>query len=443
MLPKKAYEENPEYVKGAACFAWALLENGYTHQCHEMINYAVQISPESPIARLYRGYLLTRMGIYEGALSDLDFALSKDVDNPVWGHINKARALAGLNRYFEGLEEIENAIRLSNDKDIKLEQIKEWFKIVLNSDPAYFRRNLFIPKKTLFEEAADAFREKEYWFSLWASREILKSKNKKDYTEAQILELESMAAMFQLKPALAKAEQIKNNFLGIDKFYQLYQKLNKLNSPEALNIQEEKIVLPEKKRTDFLKYENKVYNVLHTKTYNLIENLRSGKRNYLLEFNEDEIRYIGVEIVIDNPFYNSKRTVLEGTAVWFLNNAEVGKHQFELPIEKEWRSVEFVQSWGTDTPGFWKKGQGRVDIYINGIQICTRYFFIGKADVVNSETTENKPLIDQPSERERVSSVPKEEKSLDELLKELDSFIGLSDVKQSMKDFRRLPEILK
>lgn len=438
---RKAYEENPEYLNGIACFAWALLENGYVNQSLEMINYAVQLSPESPAARLYRGYLLMRMGIFEGAVSDLDFALSKKTENPVWGHLNKARALAGLNRFYEGHEEIEKAIRLNHKiKEINLEQIKQWFRIILNNDTS--RKGFF--KKTLPEEAAAAFKEKEYWFSLWASREIMKSGNQKEYSEAQLLELETLTAMFQLRPALLKAEQIKNNFLGIDRFYQLYQKLKKVTSPESLNYQAGMIVLPDRKRTDFQKYDSKVFDVLHGKTYNLIENLRSGKRTYLLEFNEEEIRYIGVEIVIDNPFFNNKAAVVEGTAVWYLNNEEVGRHQFELPIEKEWRSVEFVQSWGTDTPGFWKKGQGKVDIYINSSRICTRHFYVGKADVVNFETTENKeekferqehPYIEQPSNVEDISSNPPEEKSLDELLTELDSFAGLSVVKQSMKDF--------
>lgn len=441
---KKAYEQSPEYVNGIACFAWALLENGYVNQSLEMINYAVQISPESPIARLYRGYLLMRMGIFDGAISDLDFALAKKSEHSLWGHLNKARALAGLNRFFEGLEEIEKAMRLNKDGEIKLEQIKEWFKIILNNDPKSFRKNFFIQKKTLIEEAICAFKEKEYWFSLWASREIIKSGNQKEYTEAQILELETMAAMFQFRPALVKAEQAKNSFLGIDKFYQIYQRLKKSNSPESLNYQDEKIVFPDRKRTDFQKYESKVFDILHAKTYNLIENLRSGKRTYLLEFNEEEIRYIGVEIVIDNPFFNNKRAVVEGTAVWYLNNEEVGRHQFELPIEKEWPSVEFVQSWGTDTPGFWKKGQAKVDIYINASRVCTRYFFIDKADVVNFEISDNKeekyehqehPDIEQPSNVQDISSKPQEEKSLEELLVELDSFTGLSRVKQSMRDF--------
>ena len=163
-----------------------------------------------------------------------------------------------------------------------------------------------------------------------------------------------------------------------------------------------------------------------------------------LQFDEENILYVGVETVIDNPFYGNKRMVADGMAVWYLNNMEVGRHQFELPFEKEWASVEFVQSWGTDNPGFWKRGQGKVDIFLNLEKVCTRWFYIGNSEIVNFEATDNKevkfehqerPAIDQPNNISHTTLRPAEDKSLEELLEELNTFIGLNKVKQSMKDF--------
>ena len=437
---KKVYDSRPEDFRSICCYAWANLENGNPHQALELANYAVQIHPNEIDARLYRGYLLMRMSIFEGAVSDLEYAISNKTDMLMWAYCNKARALAGLGKYFEALEEIENAITL-NGPESKLSYVKEKLKCILNTEGQKLK-GIYLKRKTLINDAEEAFREKEYWFSLWASREILKID--KENPKASLLELESMTASFQYRPALARAEQIKHLFVKDDRFQPLYNRIRKAvvsNDQEAVLQKKDN---PEIKRWYFEKGATRLFEVLHAKTYDLLENLRSGKRTFLLQFDEDNILYIGVETVIDNPFFGNKRMVAEGMAVWYLNNMEVGRHQFELPFEKEWASVEFVQSWGTDNLGFWKQGQGRVDIFLNLEKVCSRWFYIDHSEIVNFEATnskeekfehQEKPEIDQPNNVSNATLRPAEDKSLEELLEELNAFVGLNKVKQSMKDF--------
>jgi len=45
--------------------AWAQLENNNPLQALELADYAVKLYPDETETRLYRGYLLMRMGIYE------------------------------------------------------------------------------------------------------------------------------------------------------------------------------------------------------------------------------------------------------------------------------------------------------------------------------------------------------------------------------------------
>jgi len=73
-----------------------------------------------------------------------------------------------------------------------------------------------------------------------------------------------------------------------------------------------------------------LFNVISAKTYNLTENLRTEKRTYLLEFNEDSTNYVGVEVVLENPFFSNKTVEIDGLAAWTLNGVEVGSHQFLL-----------------------------------------------------------------------------------------------------------------
>ena len=440
---KQVYDERQYDFNAASCLAWALLENGFPSQALEMSNLAVQISGDEVNSRLYRGFLLMRMSIFEGAISDLDWAIKKKPDLLAWAHLNKARALGGLGRFFEGLEEIEKAIEIDNSNTPKLLKVRDWFRKTLGYDEGFFN-GIFSKKKSLIIDAEEAFKEKEYWFSLWAAREILNSPSlKREHSGAHILELDSLYSMFQMKNAFLLAESLKDKLSENEDFQNIYQRISKyFVNEESTSIEES--IPNESKRTDFEIYENKFYHIYQIKTYDLIENLRSEKRTFLLQFSEETVRYIGVEVILDNPFFNNKRMDVEGTAIWFLNDIEVGRHHFLIAMEKDWKLVEFIQSWGTDNPGFWKEGQGRVDIYLENNLVCSRWFLVGQSEIFNFEETVipskdsdslEKPTTDQPKKLNESVLKPQESKSLEELLSELDSYIGLQNVKQSMRDF--------
>jgi SpoVK/Ycf46/Vps4 family AAA+-type ATPase len=442
-VARQVFDERQNDYNAASCLAWALLENGYPAQALEMANLAVQISGDDVNPRLYRGFLLMRMSIFEGAISDLDWAIAKAPDLLTWAHLNKARALGGLGRFFEGLEEIEKAIEIDKGLNPKLKRVMEWMRITLGYDEKFFT-GVFSKKKSFLSEGEEAFKANEYWFSLWAARDALDTPSlKNEHQKAHIMELESLWAMFQMRNAYEKAESIKEFFQDDAQFNDVYYRIVKAFPGGASELEKNNELSP-LMRTDFEVYENRFFHPFQVRTYDLIENLRAGKRTFLLQFNEETIRYIGVEVVLDNPFFGNKRMDVDGTAVWYLNDIEAGRHNFLLAMEMDWKIVEFVQSWGTDTPGFWKEGQGRVDIFLDDYLVCTRWFIVGRSEIVNFEENEipvdeskppEKPLTDQPSEVKETSLKPQETKSLEELLAELDNYVGLQSVKQSMKDF--------
>ncbi len=75
---KKVYEQNQFNSQAVICLAWAYLENGNTSQAFELANFAVELCDNGIESRLYRGFILMRLGIFEGALTDLDWAISHD-----------------------------------------------------------------------------------------------------------------------------------------------------------------------------------------------------------------------------------------------------------------------------------------------------------------------------------------------------------------------------
>ncbi len=441
---KKVYEEKPNNIEASAFMAWALLENGYSAESLELANLAVQENRNDVNVYLYRGFLLMRMSIFSGAVSDLDRAIENNTDQLSWAHLNKARALAGLGKYAEGMKEIDLSLETSPVRDEKLLQIKNWFAKAIGYEEGFFS-GIMNKKKSFLTDGIEAFKQKEYWFSLWVSEKTLDTPAlKHEHYQARILQLESLLAMYLIKDAYEKAEKIKNELKDDLKFDKIYQRILKLYSGGNTTSNAYEAITDISRKTKLEFYENKFFHIYHAKTYDLIENLRAGKRTYLLQFNEDTIRYIGVEVVLDNPFYGNKKVNLEGAAVWYLNNNEVGRHNFNLSVEKDWEIVEFVQSWGTDSPGFWKEGQGKVDIFLDNNLICTRWFLVGQSEIVNFEENEielqatqvlEKPSTDQPNDVKASTLNQQETKSLEELLTELDSYIGLQSVKQSMRDF--------
>ncbi len=441
----KAYDEIPDDPGVSSFLSLALLENGYTSEALEVANLAVRENKDNPDVYLNRGYLLMRLSIFQGAVEDLDRAIQNHVTLISTAHLHKARALAGMGKYAEAIEEIELAIKSSGKNDENLVRIKNWLTKSIKFEDGK-PGGIAKKKRSFLAEGREAYNLKEYWFSLWASEKTLSNLNlKNEHHQAKILKLQSLLAMFRIKEAYDSACSVKKDLKDDFRFDNIYQKILKLYRGKNTYKEKNKDVMTEIfRQTRFEFYENKFFHIYHAKTYDLIENIRAGKRTYLLRFNEDTIRYIGIEIVLDNPFYGNKKVDLEGIAVWYLNNNEVGRHVFNLIIEKDWKIVEFVQSWGTDSPGFWKEGQGKVDIFLDNYLICSRWFLVGQSEVVNFEESEieteineiaEKPLTDQPGDAKSGSLKPQESKSLEELLAELDGYTGLQSVKQSMRDF--------
>ena len=438
------YKKRPNDFNIIICLAWALLENNNPAQALELANLSVQVGGNNINPRLYRGFFLMRMSIFEGAISDLDWVIAKNTELNTWAVLNKVRALAGLGNYSSALEVVESLIARNDSPTSDQIQIRDWLNKIIEHNNKNFK-GTSSKAAIIMGEGEYAFKEKEFWFALWTSRFILNSPSlHRLHKQAHLLELETLFSMFQLRAAYDKAEVLKPLYFSDERFSNIYQKILKQQTHNYNPESRETSALTYDLRTDCEIMHSNLFNVIHAKTYDLMENLNTGKRTYLLQFNEESIRFIGVEVVIDNPFYTNKDVNINGMAIWYQNNIEVGRNEFGLEIQKDWKTVEFVQSWGTEIPGFWLRGQGKVEIFLDYQLICARWFAIDQSEIVNFEESilqnqqndePEKRNTSQPSEVRTSSAKPQETKSLEELLNELDSYIGLSEVKQSMSDF--------
>ncbi len=434
---KRVYEEFPEDYKSSICLAWALMENGNSADALELANLAVRLSSNDISARTYRGYLLTRMSLFDGALSDLNYVIKNQTPLPGLAVKSKARVLAAEEKFDEAISILQNELKLNPELEGSFAYLLSLIHL------AEENRKADKGDKHLLDTAEEAFRYKEYWFSLFAARQVQQSGELKETKrKALFIELDSLFHMFRLKDALARADSVRNSYSDDTDFRQIYEKLLKSNS-------EGKIINPVETRelkglTESVVYPETIYKVYTAKTYNFLDQLHNGKRIYLLQFNEENIKYIAVEVVIINPFYKKRTIDIDGMAVWYLNDIEVGRNRFILSLEKEWKTVEFVQNWGTNSDGFWTKGQGQVDVYLEEKRICTRYFLIDSTQMINFEkdeidseggSTSDIKITLRSEDFYKFAPHSGKSETVESLFGEIKKLEGIKEVKTSLKDF--------
>lgn len=499
-ISRGVYEAMPDDSNAIICYAWALLENGNPGKALELANLAVELDDSSLNSRLYRGFFLSRMSIYEGALSDLDITIKNQQFLLSKAYLSRARSLAGLGRYFEALEEVEKAISAGGENSSYFREVKRWYRIAAGY------KDLFEEKASaginLIQEAEKALTYGENWFALLVARKIISGSNLTGPDELHLrtymLELRAMTALFQFLPALQKAEKLKSIFSGNMEFCEIYSRLQRVcqrqehdeaDSPQRAEdlsafdqfpgpllkqddsfmdsaITEEKNsngefsnngemksgVINLKKKIDFRGFPNNAAEFKDAKMFSFSPNSKEISRRYLVQFSKDDTCYIGTELLVINPFYGKRDFNLNGKAVWYINGEARGSNNFQVFIDKNWEEATFIQYWGADIPGYWEKGQAKVEIYLNDQKACERWFLIGSAEIEQSaegryaaENKENAPqwnnsYISRGEDSRGFRSglqdnATQETESLADLIKELDSFTGLKTVKESVKGF--------
>ncbi len=448
-IAEKIFLNRPDDSDAAICYAWALLENGNPIKALELANLAVELKGDSVKARVYRAYLLSRMSIFEGAIADLDYSIEKQKDTLAWSYLNKARSLAGLQKYDEANHLLDLAIIIDNNNH------KNWKELRFFLEKANEIKSLNLKEKkeeinSLIELSNHAIKSKEYWFSLYASRKILESEFN---AQAQLIELESMIYLFQIKPALKKAEELKSKFSNnevFNKIYNLIKKFNEIEKDDEIipskrktktksTIQIEEIITP---RTDASYYPNEFVDIFSIKIFDVDEEQKTNERIYFSQF-DFNTKTFGAEVIFNNLFYNKVDKIFDAVAVWYFNDFEVYKNNFKINIKKDWDSVIFVQTFNKSKIDF-KKGQAKVEFYIQNFKVAEKYFLINDQAIleVEEKLTSNLSVNDQ--DKLKTKTITKREvRPLNELLDELNSFTGLNSIKDAIKNFIAYLEFIK
>lgn len=184
------------------------------------------------------------------------------------------------------------------------------------------------------------------------------------------------------------------------------------------------------------------FKIIQSRVFDLQDSINSGKRTYLKVFDEQRTNFIAVEILIFNPYYNQRNLFWNGLAVWYMDDEEVGRNNFNLEVKSDWEIVEVVQSWGTPVPGFWKDSECRVEILLENKLVCTHFFSVGNSQVIDFQNIQvdelkifNRESLNQIKRSENIMSISNENYSLQLILEELNGYVGLKNLKHSLSEF--------
>ncbi len=457
-IAEKLINARPNNSKVAICYAWALLENGDPVGAMEYANSAVELNGAPLLSNLYRGYILMRMSIFEGAIADLEVAHREHLKYFVWSLENKAKAFAGLNNFEDALEQISLALNLDPNKNPALH---ERYKLYVQAVKVSHGKELDLPyAKKIIEYCQKGFKYKEYWFPLYFSRKISSDDNLKELHEtALISEIEAMYYMYQYLPAFKKAEELKEKLSANPRFDKIYKLLlprvekkkslisktlfdddNKVSKQKA----KEKKIDTSLLRSESLFYPHEKGDVFKLQIYDEKDPFfEKGKGPYFSSIDADKKKKIAAEVIFANPLFRIEDSVIDGKLAWYMNDLLVSTNVFEVPISNEWDSVVFSQPLENEK-GFREKGQGKVELYFDNFKVAETFFILGNEDkkVADKPDPAQKSGNDEEEKTEiknKLSSQskiiePEEEKSLDELMNELDEFIGLESIKSGIRE---------
>ncbi len=431
ILSKKYYEEEPDNVNSLIFYSKALIENNNPFLAIQIANEAVDNFKKNPIVYLNRAEILYRTSIFQGALYDIE-NYSK-YSNESDSNLLKVKILAALENFEKAKEELEK-IKTNNDLTSKLKNVLNFCIKIKKRNKAYTDEI----EKLL--DISESFPQNDiFWLPIWISNNLLnKINNQQLKNRIKLLEFISLVDSFRILEAQKKLDNLDEVVKNYDQFEIALKKLNTIithkeeysKTDNAYISDDKEIIEPPIK-------------LISARFFNLSENINSGKRKYLTQFDESNLDYVAVEIIIKNPFYKIENKKVSGLCIWYLNDTECGRNKFEIELDKRWDMIEIVQSWGSEKFKFWKQGNGRLDTFIDGNVLFSKSFLISENEIVNTEEipktsdnyTFNKQQTQQPTQVEAYQQKGKSEETLKDLLDELHSYIGLASLKQSLIDF--------
>ena len=436
-LAEKLIKENKNNSEVCVCYAWALLENSDPVNAEKYMNLSKEQPGDSMIARMYRAYLQMRLSSFEGAIYDFNMTEGKQKELLAWTYLNKAKSLSAIGETEKANNFFTLALMIDNNTNPEWKKLRPFFtrsdelrkgNIQLTSENA----------KELIELGTLALKQKEYWFSFYSSQQMVSIPEiVSEHPEVELLFLESMYKLNQLQPSLERIEMLKRTFPDDEKLKSIELAVKTaLAKKDQLNdrneISKDESIVPHK-NTRF--FPNSYADVFSFKVFDFLKDNEAKAKKILSAVDLGETRQIGVEIIFNNPLFNKSDQDLKCFLAWYLDDDLVDQMNFVLNVPKDWDAMILTRAVDTGKNRFWGEGEAKVEMYVNKEKAAEKHFVIKKGAEEEVEEKEGKSSEKEKAEIEALD--------INEVFNELNSIIGLGNVKKAVKELIDYLEFMK
>lgn len=175
------------------------------------------------------------------------------------------------------------------------------------------------------------------------------------------------------------------------------------------------------------------------------DNVKQSKRSYFQQFAEADTRYVWAEISGTNKVENINFWSCE-FVFNFLTDTNLLKGSVSKLIFVYEQDNEFTLTvgWGADKPGSWTKGKYFLDILFMDQLVEQFGFDIGDdfEEFAVTEHSKESPVRSGIKKATRASAVKTNKEHIDKTLSELDDLIGLTSVKDRIKEYANYLEFI-
>jgi len=432
-IAEKLFNDNNNSVEALICYAWALLENNDPINAERYLKMSEELPGDSMITRLYRAYIQMRLSSFEEAIYNFNMTEGKQKELLAWTYLNKAKSLAAIGETERAISFYSLALMIDNNSNPEWKKLNSYFdkadklkkrKIALSLENA----------QEYIDVCTAAIKQKEIWFSFTLSRELAANADILNaFPQVDILLIESMYKLNQLKPALEKIENLKKSLPDDEKVLALESTIKSALSKTSpvTNIKQESTFIVDTKSDIVPKkpefFQNPFLDIFSFKVFDYAKDNGSKTKKYYSAVDLRKLKEIGFEVIANNPKFGKADQTLDCFIAWYIDDDIVDQLNFELSVSKEWDATMFTQSVNTAGNRFWSSGEVKVDFFINKVKVLQSFFYIKDDMVEETEEKSDEKGAEQEAEDTEVVD-------LQEVMGELNSIIGLDNVKKSVNE---------
>ncbi|NUN07747.1 MAG: AAA family ATPase [Ignavibacteriaceae bacterium] len=424
-IAEKLIQEHRDSADAAVCYSWASLENGDPDKAQKYLDISKQLSGQSLLTQMYRGYVQMRLSSFEAAIYDFNMTEGKQKELLAWTYLNKAKSLTSIGEVDRAVSFYELCLMIDNNANPNWKGLRKYFntakKIIKGFDETVKKESLALAREALLQ--------KEYWFSLLTANTLLNVPGPYE-PEVHLLQLESMYRMNQI--ALLKDKLKANeNFLKSNERYQELCEAFKKTADKKEEFTKSEFIRDKTQTHDILeRHPNEFVEVVKVGLFNATEDAQNASDKNLSQVNFKSRPSIGVNLLLKNLNYNKADTPHNCFYAWFLDDEIIHQSTVSSTIPKDWEMYTLSEFVETCKNPLWTKGIARLEFFINRSRVFTRNFTLADEDTYFSEAEEvSETKADAPV-------------NFAEVFEELNSIIGLTAVKESVRELVDYLEVM-